>query len=142
MNEPKDKAPHPTRIFTHPDQLEQAFKEYKKDLELQGEEWKKVQYVGKEGDRVTDPCKVPQTLEGFKRFARNKYGCVEQYFTNQDGLYNDFIGICSHIKQEIRENQIVGGMMGFYNPSITQRLNGLVEKQQTTIKKVGLDAGE
>lgn len=123
---------HPTRIFKHPDELHKAWIEYKNDLEKQSNEWLKVQYVGKDGDRKTDPQKVPMTLEGFKRFCRNGYGEVEQYFTNQDGYYDQFIGICSHIKQEIRENQIIGGMLGFYNPSITQRLNGLVDRKDTT----------
>ena len=59
---------------------------------------------------------------------------MEQYFTNQDKLYNEFIGICRAIKQEIRENQIIGGLLGFHNPSITQRLNNLVEKTETEIK--------
>ena len=36
-------------------------------------------------------------------------------------------------REEIREDQIIGGMLSFYNPSITQRLNGLVEKQETSI---------
>ena len=33
----------------------------------------------------------------------------------------------------MRQDQIEGGMAGMYNPSITQRLNSLVEKTQTTI---------
>ena len=36
-------------------------------------------------------------------------------------------------REEIRENQIIGGLLGFYNPSITQRLNGLVEKQSNEV---------
>lgn len=121
---------HPTRIFDNELELSKAFEEYKEDLQLQAEQWQRVQYVGKDGDRKTDPQKVPMTFEGFKRFCRNKYGEVEQYFTNQDGYYADFIGICSHIKEEIRENQIIGGMLGFFNPSITQRLNGLTDKSE------------
>ena len=39
------------------------------------------------------------------------------------------------LKEEIRENQILGGLLGFFNPSITQRLNGLVEKQEMAIKE-------
>jgi hypothetical protein len=35
------------------------------------------------------------------------------------------------VKNEIRENQILGGLLGVYNPSITQRLNGLTDKIQT-----------
>ncbi len=120
---------HPTRIFQTPEELEMAFNEYKEDLKEQANEWVKVQYVGKDGDRVQEPQKVPMTFEGFKRFCRNKYGEIEQYFTNQDEYYNDFIGICRAIKEEIRENQIIGGLLSFYNSSITQRLNGLVDRK-------------
>jgi len=125
--------PHPTRLFKKPQELLKAWELFKEDLKLQANEWVKVQYVGKDGDRVAEPQKVPYTLEGFKRFCRGKYGEVEQYFTNQDGYYDEFIGICRAIKEEIRENQIVGGLLGFHNPSITQRLNSLVEKTDAVI---------
>lgn len=121
---------HPTRIFKTPEDLEKAFIDYKDNLKDQSNEWLKVQYVGKEGSRVTDGQKVPMTLEGFERFCYQNHGCVEQYFKNQDGYYEDFIPICSRIKKEIREDQIIGGLLGFYNPSITQRLNGLVDKSE------------
>lgn len=124
---------HPTRIFKEPEELKKAFDEYKENLKKQSYEWLKVQYVGKDGDRVEEPQKVPYTFEGFKRFCRLNYGEVEQYFTNQDNYYNDFIGICRAIKEEIRENQIIGGLLGFHNPSITQRLNNLTERTENTI---------
>ena len=57
---------------------------------------------------------------------------MEQYFTNQDGAYTEFLGICSHIKNKIRRDQIEGGMVGQYNPSITQRLNALKDNQDVT----------
>lgn len=124
---------HPTRIFKSADELLKAWNLYKKDLEKQKAQWIKTEYVGRNGDeRKTKPVQVPMTLEGFKRFCREHkdYGEVEQYFSNQDGLYDDFIGICSRIREEIRENQIIGGLLGVYNPSITQRLNGLTDKVQ------------
>lgn len=121
---------HPTRIFKHPDELEKAWELYKENLKIEALEWKKVQYVGKDGDRVEDPQKVPYTFEGFKRFCRKSYGDITEYFLNRDGLYNDFTIICHAIKEEIRENQITGGLLGFYNPSITQRLNGLKEQTE------------
>ena len=120
---------HPTRIFKKPEELQEAFNEYKADLKVQANEWLKIQYIGRDSERIAEPQKVPMTMEGFKRFSRNNYGEVEQYFTNQDGYYDDFIGICSHIREEIRENQIIGGLLNFYNPSITQRLNNLTDKQ-------------
>ena len=119
---------HPTRIFRTPDELELAWKAYKSNLIDEAAKWLKVQYVGKEGQRMTDELKLPYVMEGFEVFCYNNYGCVEQYFRNKDRLYNDFVAICSHIKKEIKENQITGGLLGVYNPSITQRLNNLVEK--------------
>lgn len=124
---------HPTRIFNEPKDLDKVWESFKENLKEQAKEWVKVQYVGKDGTRVAEPTKVPLTLEGFKRFCRKDYGEVEQYFTNQGDYYNDFVGICRAIKEEIRENQIIGGLLGFHNPSITQRLNGLTEKTEQTI---------
>lgn len=123
---------HPTRIFKAPEELLKAFEEYKEDLKEQANEWLKVQYVGKEGDRKEDAQKIPMTQEGFEIFCKNKYGFVEQYFKNKDGYYDDFVPICSYIKKEIRNNQIIGGLLGFFNPSITQRLNNLKEQTDVT----------
>jgi len=121
---------HPTRIFKTPDELEHAWKLYKEDLLVQATDWLKIQYVGKEGQRMTDAMKLPYTMDGFEVFCYNNYGNVGQYFDNKDGYYSDFVAICSHIKKEIRSNQITGGLLGVYNPSITQRLNSLVEKTE------------
>ena len=127
---------HPTRIFKEPEAMQIAWDEYLADLKKQSNEWLKIQYVGKDGNRKEDGVKVPKTLEGFKRFCYKKYGEIGQYFKNQDNIYNNFIPICSRIREEIREDQILGGLLGFYNPSITQRLNGLIEKvEQTNIEQ-------
>jgi hypothetical protein len=126
---------HPTRIFQTPLELENAFEKYKESLKLESNQWLKVQYVGKEGDRVTDPQKVPYTLEGFKRYCRKHYGEVQHYFDNTDKYYDEFCVICRAIREEIREDQIIGGLLGFYNPSITQRLNGLTDKSEMTVKE-------
>jgi hypothetical protein len=76
--------------------------------------------------------KPPLTMEGFENYCEEKIGCVHQYFANQDGLYIDYMSICSRIKRAIRQDQIEGGMVGQYNASITQRLNGLTEKTDVT----------
>ena len=125
---------HPSRIFKTPEALEKAFEEYKMNQIKKAEKWLRIQYVGKEGTRKTDAQKLPLTMDGFEIFCYKKFGSVHQYFDNKDNYYTDFVVICSRIKKEIREDQITGGMLGFYNASITQRLNGLAEKQQTEIK--------
>lgn len=123
---------HPKRIFKTESELLNVWNEFKEDVKKQGEEWTKFQYVGKDGERKEDNLKVPLTYDGFKRYCYTKYGKINQYFENKDGYYNDFVDVCSHIKDEIRENQIIGGLLGIYNPSITQRLNNLVEKVANT----------
>jgi hypothetical protein len=108
---------------------------YKESLKKEAEKWGKVQYVGKDGDKVTDYPKLPLTLEGFKVFCHETgIGYIHQYFENTDKRYNDYMGVCSRVREEIRYDQITGGLLGVYNSSITQRLNGLVDKKQTEIK--------
>lgn len=123
---------HPSRIFKTPEDLKQAFDEYKLNLKEQAKEWLKVQYVGKDGERKADAQKIPMTMAGFEVYCYNNYGCVNHYFDNKEGYYDDFGTICRAIKKEIRTDQITGGMLGFYNPSITQRLNGLTDKKDLT----------
>lgn len=131
----KQKKPHPTRIFKTPEELLKVWNEYKEDVEEQECKWQKVQYVGKDGERVSDPVKIPYTLEGLKRYCWDKeIGDISSYFTNDRDLYDDFTTICSRIKNEIREHQIIGGMNGFFNASITQRLNGLADKKELDVK--------
>ena len=121
---------HPSRIFKTPEELEKAWKGYKKHIEIEAEKWLKVQYVGKEGERVTDKYKLPMTMEGFEIYCYNNHGWVTPYFENRDGYYDDFLTICSRIRTEIRNDQITGGLLGVYNPSITQRLNNLKEQSE------------
>lgn len=121
------------RNIESPELLWILFKEYVVDLKEKESEWLKVQYVGKEGERKTDPFKLPLTFEGFKRYCWDaEVGCIEQYFKNQGELYKEYIPICSRVKTSIRENQILGGMLGVFNPSITQRLNGLADRSDIT----------
>lgn len=124
---------HPSRIFKSPNEIETAWNEYKEYLIQEASKWLKVQYVGKEGQRMTDEFKLPYTMEGFEVFCYNNYGCVNQYFDNKDGYYNDFVTICTRIRKEIRDNQITGGLLGMYNASITQRLNNLAENTKTEL---------
>ena len=125
---------HPTRIFKTPEDLLAAWGKYKDSLVEKAKKWPKIQYVGKDGSKVTDYPKLPLIMDGFEVFCYNNYGCVNQYFDNKDSYYDEFVTICSRIRKEIREDQITGGLLGEYNPSITQRLNGLKEQTETELK--------
>jgi hypothetical protein len=113
-----------------PEKLYELFEKYKTKVH----ENPRYKYeLDRKGEIVPVPLRVPLTMEGFNVFCFSEVGFVEQYFENRDGRYQEYVGICSHIKKEIRNDQIEGGMVGQYNASITQRLNGLTEKQETTI---------
>lgn len=120
--------PKGTKYIERPEDMLILFEKYKQYAIEQCEQWKQFQYVGKDGMRVEDKLKVPLTMEGFRIFGYNNGVTIKHYFDNTDDRYADYCTICSRIKDEIRENQIIGGMLGMYNPSITQRLNGLTEK--------------
>jgi len=95
-------------------------------------------FVGKDADEVERKKQKPLTFIGFQNYLDdiNVISDVTDYFENKDGRYSDFIRICSRIKRNIQEDQISGGMVGIYNPSITQRLNHLVERNEiTTVEK-------
>lgn len=122
------------RNVESPKRMWYLFQDYCMDLDIKAADWVKIQYVGKDAVRKSDNYKLPLTFEGFKRFCWDEeVGDVEAYFLNDSRDYPEFSSICARIKTAIRENQVMGGMLGVYNPSITQRLNGLVEKQETKI---------
>lgn len=99
---------------------------------------KRPVFGGRDFSKSYEELERPLTLEGFYNYCAKNVGCAKQYFFNQDNLYTDYITICSRIKDEIRQDQIEGGMVGQYNPSITQRLNGLTEKQEIDHKGDGI----
>lgn len=92
-------------------------------------------FVGKDAEMVYREKERPLTIEGFENYCADQevIGDLSHYFANTNGRYKRFLTICSRIRREVRSDQIEGGMAGMYNPSITQRLNNLVEKTQTTI---------
>jgi hypothetical protein len=84
------------------------------------------------GKVVQEALRVPLTLEGFEVWGYEQGVTLEHYFRNTNGAYEDYCTICQRIKKSIRQDQIEGGMVGQYNPSITQRLNNLTEKTDVT----------
>jgi hypothetical protein len=77
---------------------------------------------------------------GFRTFAAEKGQTVNDYFANTDGRYSAYTTICARIEEAIRMDQIEGGMTGQYNASITQRLNNLTERVDTTTKGEKIDS--
>ena len=118
-----------------PKQLEEIFKEYKSYTKTNPRF--KYHLNQRTGDMVGEPLEVPYTLEGFEIFCHDKYNfTAKHYLENTNKAYEDFCTISTRIRKEIRDDQIKGGMVGQYNPSITARLNALKEQiEQTNIEQ-------
>lgn len=126
--------PKNTKYIETPEKMWKLFQEfvaYKKSHPIKVNDW-----VGKDATQVVRTHERPLTLEGFNMwlFENDIIKNVWHYFTNADGVYNDYLDVCRAIKEKVRIDQIEGGMAGIYNPSITQRLNGLTDKKELDIK--------
>lgn len=109
-----------------PEKLYSIFEDYKKSLKP-----REIQKATAAGVK-SEFHKPPLTMEGFEVYGYSIGVTLEHYFRNDNGSYDDYCTICLRIKKEIRRDQIEGGMVGQFNPSITQRLNGLTEKTDVT----------
>lgn len=124
------------KYIESPDVMWNLFLQYEKATKES--HFKVHDYVGKDAIEVYREKERCLTIEGFEEFVCDhpdtKFNTTDpdlsDYFENKSNRYADFVPICSRIKRRIRKDQIEGGMAGIYNPSITQRLQGLVEKSE------------
>lgn len=122
------------KLIESPEKMYELFEQYKE--ETKSNPFKVHDYVGKDGKSVYREKQRCLTYEGFQNFVASIPGMpfqLDDYFYNNKGAYSDFSVVCTRIKREIRQDQIEGGMASIYNPSITQRLNGLVDKVEKTV---------
>lgn len=117
-----------------PEILWEHFENYKKWVK--NNPIKVQDYVGKDAEMVYREKERPLTIDGFECWCYDNdiISDLSQYFANTEQRYTDYQTICSRIRKAVRTDQIEGGMSGIYNPSITQRLNNLVERSETNVK--------
>lgn len=127
------------KMVEYPEKLLEYFNGYKE--EIKANPIKVKDWVGKDADEVYREKEQPLTMEGFENYVADHDGpwSLEQYFSNRENRYEDFVAICLRIKRIIRQDQISGGMAGIFNASITQRLNNLVDKTELKTTIVGKD---
>ena len=122
--------PKGTKNINTPAKMWEYFQSYKSEVKSNPiliKDW-----VGSHAIQVDREKERPLTFIGFQNWLEDNDIITDptDYFENKDNRYADFVRICSRIKQNIKDDQITGGMAGIYNPSITQRLNNLVEKTE------------
>lgn len=115
-----------------PEKMWKLFEEYRKQVKSNPRT--KVEYVGRNGDRVETPLEVPLTIEGFKNYCRKHESEIHHYWNNTGGAYDEFRTIITCIREEIRQDQLEGGMVGQYNSNLTARMNGLTDKKEHEVK--------
>jgi len=105
------------KLIETPEKLWDIFKEYKEYIITNPRTIEKALQSGK---IATEKLRVPLTMEGFELFVFEKglNSELSHYFSNKDNRYSDYVAICQRIKKAIRNDQIEGGMVGQYNPSI------------------------
>lgn len=124
-----------TKLIESPEKMWELFLKYKEEVKLNPflvKDW-----VGKDAIDVYREKEKPLTIDGFECWCYDNeiISDLSQYFANTEQRYTDYQTICSRIRKVVRNDQIAGGMAGIYNPSITQRLNGLVEKSEVVTKQ-------
>jgi hypothetical protein len=126
-----------TKYIETPEKMWEYFLEYVQKVKSSPR--KKNDFAGKDANEVIKLLEVPLTMEGFLNYLdeRDIITDATDYFENKDGRYSKYVRICQRVKRVIRQDQIEGGMVGIYTPSITQRINGLVEKQETKTEHSG-----
>jgi len=129
------------RGLKNPEQMLSWFIEYR-DYTKANPRYK-IEYVGKEGQRVKTPLETPLTIEGFKCFCYDKGVDPNRCWYKVDDALPDYVRIVTRIKQFIREDQIGGGMVGQYNSNLTARMNNIKEQTETinttNIKLMNID---
>jgi len=119
-------------IFTDPAKLWEAATEYFEATD--NRPWNEDDWVGKDAVGVTRKHATPYTLSGLCVFL----GVNTQYFGSfKDSVTfksnPDFNIVYTRIKEVIETHQVEGAMTGFFNASLTARLNGLSDKQDMTL---------
>jgi len=123
------------KAIESPEKLKEYFLKYEK--ETKANPFIVRDWVGKDAMPVDRKKERPLTMEGFECWLSDN-GIIEDlkdYMSNRDSKYTEFSPICTYVKRMIRKDQIEGGMAQIYNPSITQRLNGLTEKQSIEVSE-------
>ena len=124
-----------TKYIETPEKLWEHFENYKN--ETKSNPIKKHVFVGKDGNADYELIERPLTVDGFEVWCwRNEIiNDLSNYFANSNNKYAEYSTICSRIRKEVRNDQIEKGLAGIYNTSITQRLNGLTDKSEITVKE-------
>lgn len=113
------------KIFSSPEELWKICCEYFEYTDTR--RWMKVDYRGKDAERVEIPTSAPYTLKGLRLFLG---GIDEQTWINYRTKenYKEFHAIVQQIEDIIYVQKFEGSAVGAYNANIIARELGLADK--------------
>ena len=74
----------------------------------------------------------PLTIDGFKTFCNKQGMDINRYWYGVGEGFDAYVSIVTRIKEEIRNDQVEGALVGQYQQNIVARLNALTEKTDVT----------
>ena len=116
-----------------PERLWELFCEYVKHE--RDNPMKKVEYVGRNGEKVLTPLETPITFEGFECYLSDNgyiHG-LEDYRTNKNGAYGDYSNIITRISSNCFVHNFKGASVGLFNPNLIARKLGIAENTNATV---------
>jgi hypothetical protein len=131
------------KIFKTPDLLWEACQEY---FEMTGERtWVKIDFRGKDADKVEIPTAVPFTITGLAIFLGITHTTWANYKANpaviqdpydkdnvelDEVIFKDFLSVITHVENIVYNQKFEGATVGAYNANIIARDLGLVDKKE------------
>jgi hypothetical protein len=95
----------------------------------------KIEYVGKDGERVATPLETPITFEGFECYLADK-GVINDlgdYSKNDDGRYESYAPIITRIRQNCYVHNYKGAAVGLFNANLVARKLGIKDSTETNV---------
>jgi acetylglutamate kinase len=116
------------RYIQTPEKLYELFEQYTEDTK------RRVRTIPKATNKgvLYEEHVPPLTIDGFKTYANKQGTDINRYWYNVDGTLNEYVSIVTRIKEEIRNDQVEGALVGQYQQNIVARLNNLTEKTDVT----------
>lgn len=111
-----------------PEKLYELFEKYTEDTK------RRVRTIPKATNKgvLYEEHIPPLTIDGFKTYANKQGTDINRYWYNVEGAFDAYVSIVTRIKEEIRNDQVEGALVGQYQQNIVARLNNLTEKTDVT----------
>jgi len=118
-------------VFNEPEEMLEMWEAYKAKVDNEPD---RIEQATPKGEVVTLKVRKPYLRVGFEAFVyKHKGHGIRQYLDNYGKLYDKFIAVVTHIRNEWEEDQISGTLTGRYKaPNLVARLNNIVERTDVT----------